>query len=241
MKIAKTAQLITPVKNWDELLNGERLHKQTQTQIEKYLPRCFGYHLLKLGHLSCSLDTTLSPITHHVNCAANENNIDLQADLQQLPLQDASIDLCIVAHEINYSNDPHQLLREIDRVLTLDGTLMLSAYNPISMFGFRSLFKPKNIKNTRLFFPNRVVDWLSVLGFEITQEQHFNFLPLEGNCLISNYVEKLGQQYAPSFCSAYFIVAKKQSAKMTHIKSPFKFKKPIINRQPIVTRRPSRT
>jgi len=241
MKIAKTAQLITPVNNWSELLNGERLQQQTQTQINKYLPRCFGYHLLKLGHLSCLLDTTLSPIRHHVNCAANGENVDLLADLQQLPLLDSSVDLCILAHEINYSNDPHQLLREIDRVLTLDGTLILSAYNPISMFGFRCLFKPKKIKKTRLFFSNRVIDWLSLLGFEITQEQHFNFLPSERNGLISNYVEKSGQKYAPYFCSAYFIVAKKQSTSMTHIKSPFKFKQRIINRQPIVTRRPSRS
>lgn len=236
MQIAKTTRILTPIENWQQLPNGEALLKQTQQQIDKYLPRCFGYHLLKLGHLSSLLETSHSPIRHQISCAASGENIGLLADLHQLPLQDSSVDLCILAHELNFSHDPHQLLREIDRVLTLDGTLIISGYNPMSLFGLRALLKPKHLKIARLFLPNRVLDWLYLLGFEVKQKQHFNFLSAEQNSFLTLCLESIGQRYTPYFCSVYFIVAKKQSTPMTPIKSPFKFNKPIIPQQPIATR-----
>ena len=165
MKIAKTTRVFTPLENWQQLPNGEMLLKQTQQRLDKYLPRCFGYHLLKLGQISCLLDTAHSPIRHQISCAASGENIGLLAELHHLPLQDSSVDLCILAHELDFSSDPHQLLREIDRVLTLDGTLILSGYNPISLFGLRSILKPKHSQWARLFLPNRALDWLSLLGF----------------------------------------------------------------------------
>ena len=236
MKIAKTTHIFPPVENWQQLANGEITQKQIQQCLNNYLPRCFGYHLLKLGPLSNLLDTTHCPIRHQISCAAKGENVGLIADIEQLPLQDSSIDLCILAHELNFSSDPHQLLREIDRVLTLDGILIISGYNPISLFGLRALFKPKNQKNTRLFTPNRILDWLSLLGFEVKQKQNFNLISGEKNNLLSLYIETFGQRYAPYFCSGYFIVAKKQSSPMTPIKSPFKFKRTFITRPSLVTR-----
>ena len=236
MKIAKTTHIFTPIENWQQLPSGEMLQRETQQQIDRYLPGCFGYHLLKLGQLSSLLDTSHSPIRHQISCAASGEHIGLLADLQQLPLQDSSIDLCILAHELNFSSDPHQLLREIDRVLTLDGTLILTGYNPISLSGLRSALKPRRLKTERLFLTNRVLDWLSLLGFEVKQKQQFYFLSSEFSSFFASCVESFGQRYTPYFCGVYFIVAKKQNTPMTPIKPPFKFKKPIINRQPLVTR-----
>ena len=236
MKIAKTARLFTPVENWQQLLHGESLQRQTQDQIDKYLPRCFGYHLLKVGQLSSQLDTSHSPIRHQVSCAMNGEHIGLLADINHLPLQDSSIDLCVLAHQLNFSNDPHQLLREIVRVLTLDGTLILTGYNPLSLFGLRCILRPKYRKTTRLFFLSRIIDWLSLLGFEVKQKQYFNFLSGPNENMFSSYINNVGQDCMPYFCSTYIIVAKKQSSPMTPIKLPFKFRKRIIRRQPLVTR-----
>lgn len=236
MKIAKSTHIFTPIENWQQLPNGGMLQRQTQQHMDKYLPRCFGYHLLKLGVLSSLLDTSNCRIRHQISCAASGENIGLLADLQQLPLQDSSVDLCILAHELNFSSNPHQLLREIDRVLTLDGTLIITAYNPISLFGLRSILKPKHLRKMRLFSPSRIQDWLSLLGFEIKQKQQFNFLSGEFSSLFACSLESFGQRYAPYFCGVYFIVAKKQCSPITPIKSPFTFKKPIINRPPLATR-----
>ena len=236
MKIAKTTRILTPIEDWSQLANGQLLLQQTQERVDHYLSRCFGYHLLKLGQLSSHLDTAKSPIKHQINCAPAGKEIGLMADLHHLPLQDSSIDLCILAHELDFSSDPHQLLREIGRVLTLDGTLIISGYNPVSLFGLRSLLKPKHPQTARLFLPNRVHDWLNLLGFEIKQKQHFDFLSSKPSGTVSSFIESLGQRYLPYFCSVYFIVAKKQTVSMTPIKSAFQFTKPKIVRQPLTTR-----
>ncbi|MEI6896418.1 MAG: methyltransferase domain-containing protein [Psychromonas sp.] len=236
MKIAKTSRVLTPVESWSQLPHGQCLLQQTQQRVDQVIPRCFGYHLLKLGRLSSQLNSTKSPISHQINCAPSGDDIGLFADLHLLPVQDSSVDLCILAHELDFSSDPHQLLREIDRVLTLDGMLIISGYNPISLFGLRSLLTPKNAQTARLFLPNRVLDWLHLLGFEIQQKQHFDFLSSELNNKFSNWLEKIAERFLPYFCSTYFIVAKKQSIPMTPIKSPFKFSKHIVRNQPIATR-----
>ena len=236
MKIAKTTRILTPIEDWQQLSNGKTLQQQTQLRIDSYLSRCFGYHLLKLGLLSSLLNTSRSHINHQINCAPYGKDIGLLADLHQLPLQDSSVDLCILAHELDFSSDPHQLLREIDRVLTLDGTLIISGYNPISLFGLRTFLKPKHSQTARLFLPNRVLDWLHLLGFEVQQKQHFDFLSGEFNGSFTSCVESIGQRYLPCFCSVYFIVAKKRSLPMTPIKSPFQFKKPRIAEQAVATR-----
>ncbi|WP_372882726.1 class I SAM-dependent methyltransferase [Psychromonas sp.] len=236
MKAAKTSRISPPLEHWRQLPNGEVLLQQTQQRIDDYLPRCFGYHLLKLGQLSCQINTSNSTISHQINCANNGSDLNLLADLNHLPLQDSTIDLCILAHELDFSSDPHQLLREIDRVLTLDGKLIISGYNPVSLFGINTLIHPKNPKKARLFLPTRVIDWLHLLGFEIQQKQHFDFLSPNLNSTSSLFIEDLGQRYLPCFCSVYFIIAKKTCIPMTRIKSPFQLKRKIIPSQPAATR-----
>lgn len=236
MKIAKTTRILTPIEDWQHLTNGKMLQRQTQQRLNDYLPLCFGYHLLKLGKLSSLLDTSRSPISHQINCAASGKEMGLLADIHQLPLQASSIDLCILAHELNFSNDPHQLLREVERVLTLDGTLIITGYNPISAFGLRALFKSKTPHTARLFLPNRIYDWLYLLGFEILQKKYFDFLSGEFDSPFAAHLDRLGQHCLPSLCSAYFIVAKKQNIPMTPIKAPFQFKQQRMTGQSVATR-----
>ncbi|MFT6926979.1 MAG: SAM-dependent methyltransferase [Psychromonas sp.] len=236
MRTAKTSRLLPPLSSWQQLPNGESLHQQTQQRIDDYLEQCFGYNLLKLGHLSCQINTFNSRIPHQINCASSGDNITLQADINQLPLQNSTIDLCILTHELDFSSDPHQLLREIDRVLALDGTLIISGYNPISLFGLRTALHPKNPKNARLFLPNRVIDWLHLLGFKIQQKQHFDFLSHNLKSTCSLFIEDFGQRYLPYFCSVYFIIAKKKTIPMTPIKYPFKFKGKMVTGQAVATR-----
>lgn len=236
MEIAKTSRILTPITNWLQLSNGQHLQMQTQNLINDTITHCFGYHLLKLGQLSTQLKTNKCPISHQINCAENGNDVGLQSDLHHLPFQDSTIDCCILVHELDFSSDPHQLLREIDRVLTLDGTLIISGYNPYSIFGCRSLLTPQDTQTARLFSPNRVVDWLHLLGFEIKQKQHFDYISPQPEGPLTKLIESIGQRYLSFFCSVYFIVAKKQCTLMTPIKSSFEFKRTIISNRPITTK-----
>ncbi|TEW56765.1 methyltransferase domain-containing protein [Psychromonas sp. RZ22] len=236
MKIAKTSHILTPMTDWSQLNNGQYLQAQTQHLVNSTVAQCFGYNLLKLGRLSTQLKTNKSPIIQQINCAEDGENLDLQSELHHLPFQDSTIDLCILVHELDFSSDPHQLLREIDRVLTLDGTLIISGYNPYSLFGLRSLFMSQSKQTARLFSPNRVIDWLHLLGFEIKQKQHLDYISMRPKGPISSFIENIGLRYFPFFCSVYFIVAKKQCTPITPIKSSFEFRRAIINNQPVATK-----
>jgi len=236
MKIAKTTRILTPITDWLQFNNGQHLKNQTQHLIDNSISRCFGYHLLKLGQLSAQLKTDKCPILHQINCAEKGPDIGLRSNLHDLPFQESTIDLCILLHELDFSSDPHQLLREIDRVLTLDGTLIISGFNPYSLFACKSLFTPQNKKNVRLFSPNRVIDWLHLLGFEIQQKQFFNCNYPQSKGSTLSFLQNIGQGYFPFLCSVYFIVAKKQSTPLTRIKSNIKFRKTIINSRPVTTK-----
>jgi len=236
MKIAKTSRILTPITDWLQLSEGQYLQKKTQHLVNNAIKHCFGYHLLKLGQLSTQLQTNICPIKHQINCAENGNDIGIRADLNHLPFQDSTIDACILVHELDFSSDPHQLLREIDRVLTLDGILIISGYNPYSLFGFKSLLTPKDVNTARLFAPNRVIDWLHLLGFEIKQKQHFDYISPQPKGRLSNLIESIGQRYLSFFCSVYFIEAKKQCTPMTPIKTGFEFRRRITNHRPVTTK-----
>lgn len=236
MKIAKTSRILTPITDWLQLSEGQHLQKETQHLVNNTISHCFGYHLLKLGQLSTQLKTDQCPIHHQINCAEEGADIGIRSDLNHLPFQDASIDACILVHELDFSSDPHQLLREIDRVLTLDGMLIISGYNPYSMFGLKSLLTPKNTHTARLFSPNRVIDWLHVLGFEIKQKHHFDYISPQPTNHLTKLIESIGQRYLSFFCSVYFIVAKKHCTPMTPVKPSLRFRKTIINNRPVTTK-----
>jgi len=236
MKMAKTSRILTPITDWLQLSEGQYLQKKTQHLVNNAIRHCFGYHLLKLGQLSTQLQTNMCPIEHQINCAENGNDIGIRSDLNHLPLQDSTIDVCILVHELDFSSDPHQLLREIDRVLTLDGILIISGYNPYSLFGLKSLLTPKDVNTARLFAPNRVIDWLHLLGFEIKQKQHFDYISPHPRGRLSNLIESIGQRYLSFFCSVYFIEAKKQCTPMSPIKTSFEFRRRITNHQPVTTK-----
>lgn len=229
MQIAKTSRTLGFVNNWEDLPYGKSTFIQTQSHIDRNLELCFGTHLLKLGNLSCKINTDNSSIKHHINCSKISKDADLHADLQQLPLRGSSIDLCILAHELDFSNDPHQLLREIERILALDGTLIISGYHPFSWVRLTSFFKSKKNYKARLFFPSRVIDWLQLLGFEIYSKQYFDFISSNSRNGALLFIKKHAQNYAPFLFNVYFIVAKKRSTPMTPIKSTFRFRPVVLS------------
>ncbi|SUC20518.1 Methyltransferase domain [Proteus mirabilis] len=74
-------------------------------------------------------------VSHQVNVTTTTTNTDVMASLNYLPFENKSVDVCLMAHVLDYSADPHWLLREADRVLVDDGWIILSSFNPISLLG----------------------------------------------------------------------------------------------------------
>ena len=76
----------------------------------------------------------------------------------------------MLPHALEFTSDPHQLLREAYRAMRAEGQIVISGFNPFSLFGAQRYFgrgqtAPWNGSFIALY---RLKDWLALLGFEVT-------------------------------------------------------------------------
>ena len=213
---------ITIPHSWNDLPMGGWLASQIQARLDVWCPKIFGYHLLKLGSLSAELNCFGSSIQHQVTATSEQGMGGVFIDPAHLPFQENCIDACILTQSLDFSADPHQVLREVERVLTGDGYLILSGYNPLSLCGLVKLLGVKRNHppwSGRMFTPARIKDWLELLGFEIIQDDRFGFTSFLGKKPLTWWSESIGQMHFPSFLSVYFIVARKRRAPISPVKN----------------------
>ena len=58
---------------------------------------------------------------------------------KRLPFEDASHDVIIILHALDYTDNPYELVREIDRIATDDAKVTIIGFNQFSLWG---LLKP---------------------------------------------------------------------------------------------------
>jgi SAM-dependent methyltransferase len=101
---------------------------------------------------------------------ALEQGATVAADPLQLPLASQSVDLVVLPHVLEGHHNPHEVLREAERVLVAEGQIVISGFNTASLWRLRQIFTvdktqpPWDAKFISLF---RLRDWLRVLGFEL--------------------------------------------------------------------------
>ena len=218
MKPALTQRQLVPPLSWQELPMGDWLSAEIQERLDLWCPLLFGYHLLKLGALSGRLSCSCSAIRHQSCVGAEGDNVGILADLTALPIRDLSIDACLLAHTLDYAADPHQVLREVERVLTADGWLLISGFNPHSLVGLGRLLpklRQQQPWHARMFSPERLRDWLELLGFEVIHFEAFGFSSFSSGCRIHWWRENLGRDYCSYFASVYMLAARKRTVPLT--------------------------
>lgn len=229
-------------RSWQELPNGELIVKNIDQVLSPWWPKFFGYYLLKLGALSGELNSSASPIknqltlSHQFNAenSANEGNTlpmsNIVAEVDDLPLLEHSVDVCVLAHALEFSVDPHHVVREANRVLMPNGYLVITGFNPFSLVGlnqFIPYIRKQTPWNERLFSPMRVKDWLHLMGFEIQLDHRFLHSSLSGQCsegIFNTPWQKFAARIFPSLGSVYVIVAKKRVLPLTPIKAKWQLR-----------------
>ena len=211
-------------KTWSELPNGDHILTAIEQELQPWWVKFFGYHLLKIGALSDAINTTESTIKNQLSCTELGVKGTITADIDDLPFQEHSVDVCVLSHALEFSLDPHHVIREANRVLIPNGYLVLTGFNPLSLAGLNRFIPYRRQQapwNERFFTPMRVKDWLNLMGFEILDDKR---------CLYSNLVGTLGEgkfnhawqnfahNYLTSLGSIYVIVAKKRVLPLTPIR-----------------------
>jgi SAM-dependent methyltransferase len=215
---------------WQDLPLGDELRCLIEKEIAEVSRKFFGYHLVRLGHLSSQIELAACPIKHQINITSNSQTYtSLVATSDDLPLSDKSVDAFLLAHELDFSKDPHQILREVDRSIMPNGYLVITGFNPLSLCGlfkYLPINKGNILHEARFFSCARVKDWLQLLGFEIVDVKHllFNELFLNRKLRASSKWDQWCHEYLPLLTSMYVIVARKREIPLSMIKPKWKAK-----------------
>ena len=122
----------------------------------------------------------------------------LVAEWEELPLESDSVDALIAFHCLEFSRKPHQVLREIQRVLTPQGRLIIIGYNPYSLLGagnrLRGLSSSSLWHQHRPLSENRLADWMHLLGCEVESRHRLYSLPAVGKGRFRRLMER-GDQW----------------------------------------------
>lgn len=212
MKPAKTRQIRPVPTQWAQMPCGEFYRDALSHHLQPTLAKLYGFHLLKIGSLSAEIATEACGISHQVNVGESGDNLQVIASPLSLPFESKSVDACLLAHTLAWSSDPHRILREVDRVLIDDGWMIISGFNLFSVLGVGKLIPGVHRKmpwNSRMFTTLRLLDWLSLLNYEVVQRSGFQVLPWsrQGGKVISTHLPALG--------CMHMIVARKRTFPLT--------------------------
>jgi SAM-dependent methyltransferase len=157
---------------------GQYLAQQEQAHHDNIVADIFGFHALQLG--LPELDLLRANRIPHKFRLARSGQADLLAEFGELPIESQSIDLLVMPHVLEFTEQPHQILREMDRVMMPEGRIVITAFNPWSMWGIRRWMRADNQQfpwNGNFISLVRMKDWLSLLGFDVSAGKLACYVP----------------------------------------------------------------
>lgn len=116
------------------------------------------------------LRTNRMPLRFRCDDGRYSGSAEIFADLHYLPFATNSLDLVVLPHTLEFDTHPHQVLREVERVLVPEGQVIITGFNPLSLWGLKRKITRQNAvppwRGNYLSVP-RLKDWLALLGFEM--------------------------------------------------------------------------
>lgn len=173
-KPARIEHAPEPPKGWHSMPHGAWWRDSLARALEPHWETLFGHYLIKLGSLSAKLPNDCRIREQYT--VGTFDSADIQARLSALPFQENTVDAVLMAHVLEYAEDPHEILREVDRMLRADGHLILALTNPWSPTILPRLWpswRESGLMNSRLFSKNRVTDWLDLMHYEVIHDGYF--------------------------------------------------------------------
>ena len=205
--------------DWLASSQGQYVLAWEQARFDHVVADIFGFNAIQIGLPQCQfLRANRMPL--RLTCDTTEGSprgttegsprgtsvgadvmsaAGVRSDMHHLPFASNSVDLVVLPHVLEFSETPHQVLREVERVLVPEGHVVIAGFNPYSLWGIK-----RRMAGSGADFPwrgqylgvRRMKDWLTLLGFEtqagcfgcyippVTQEKwlrRLDFMELAGN------------------------------------------------------------
>lgn len=218
------------LQDWFVTAPGQYLLDWERRQVDAAVADMFGYHALQLGvpELDGLRDNrmphrwlaTEAPSAESLPGAAHAS---LYTHYSALPFLAQSLDLVVLPHTLELSDDAHATLREVERTLLPEGKVVICGFNPISLWGLRQTRDHvyRRLGWDNLYLPSagefigirRLRDWLNLLGFEVEVVQFGCYRPaVRSEAWLErwDWMDRMGARWWPVLGSAYFLVAVKR-------------------------------
>lgn len=232
------AALRARLRRWFTSVPGQLVCEAETPVVRQSLPNLFGYHIVQLGRLDDAELLDASRIPHRVVADVDDDRaqagVQLVCHPAALPLAADSIDVLVLPHVLEFEDDPYQVLREAERVLIAEGHVIVTGFNPWSLWGLWRLllaWRGDPPWCGRFFGLTRAKEWLQLLGFDIVGARTALFRPpLRRPRLLRRlaFMEKLGAYGWPRLGGVYCLVGKKRLIPMTPIRARWKTRRRLI-------------
>ena len=209
------------LSEWFATEQGGYVLRRERDYFDRTVADIFGYNALQLGLPEHDfLSNSRVPLRF---TAGNQPGNAVRLICAELPFASTSLDLVLMPHLLEFAEHPHQILREAERVLMAEGSLILSGFNPFSLWGMhRALGRKQGVPwNGHFITLPRLKDWLALLGFEVVGGRFAAYAPpfrqqkwLER----ASFMERAGDRWWAVSGGVYFLHAVKRVPGMRLIK-----------------------
>lgn len=216
---------------------GERVHALERKLLSEALSQVFGWQLLQIGEWGGSDALLADARTQRKAVLARRfdqpsDGMRICSRTDTLAIASDSIDAVLLPHTLEYESDPHELLREVERILLGDGHVIVLGFRAFSGWGCRHLLASSGFPpgTERLIGERRLRDWLKLLGFEIVDARRYLFTWPWGAAAprTQRFLETVGEQFWPLFAGAYLMKARKRVYAVTPIRPRWKTRARVV-------------
>jgi SAM-dependent methyltransferase len=240
---------IIGLAHWLQTPPGRYVLEWEKAQLDEGVSDIFGFHALQLGlpqvdglranrmpHRWLAIDALQAAMAdgappaeqgaEDATPAPAARSAALRCDFDALPFASQSLDLVVLPHTLELAGDPHQALREVERVLRPEGRVIIVGFNPTSLWGLRQRIGRMRRglafgRGRSLFMPDhgellgywRLRDWLRLLSFDIEGGRFGRYRPpLASQRWLARFgwMERSGDRWWPVLGAVYFLVAVKR-------------------------------
>ena len=222
-------ELHVSLRDWYAHGAGARLCNAERELLANLSEDVFGYRLIQIQDFGHGLTAfSQCPVKQRSlldQCGETLEGASACARGEQLPLASDSVDLVVLPHTLDFALDPHQVLREVERVLIPEGRILILGFNPFSAWGlWRLALRWRGTVPWCGHFLSyrRIIDWLGLLGFDAECTDVCAFAPPIRREAWARHlapVERLGRRVWPMIAGVYAIRAVKRVSTVRPIRA----------------------
>ena len=157
--------------NWLDTGTGTALLREESHQVAGAFENIFGDQCLQIGAWGDSaLFRRYSRTRRYALVAARGGpGVDFVSAPEDLAVATDSIDAVFLPHVLETAEDPHAVLREVDRILRPDGHVVVAGFNAWGWWGVRHYLSRHRFPagGQRMVSEYRLRDWLCLLDYHV--------------------------------------------------------------------------